>query len=394
MNHIPFPIEDAAELLQRFIAVRNRTMRLCEPLQVEDHIPQPMAEASPPKWNIAHTTWFFEEMVLKQFVRKYQPFDENFGYLFNSYYDSIGERSRRDKRSLSRPSVEVVFEYRRYVDEKIAEFLSSKELTLAAAELIVLGINHEQQHQELFLTDLKYAFGQNPLYPIYDEGWSGAEAAESQAEGFVSMPAGVYEIGHTGEGFCFDNERYRHKVYLGEYQIDRYLVKNSDYLLFIADGGYRNFRFWHSEGWELVQEHDLNAPMYWHKINGEWYQYTLAGLKKLNLNVPVCHISYFEAAAYAEYRGMRLPTEFEWEAASSEFDWGLRWEWTNSAYLPYPGFVKAPGAVGEYNGKFMINQMVLRGASIATPPGHSRNTYRNFFHPHARWQFSGIRLAR
>jgi len=381
--------------------VRGYTEKLCEPLQIEDYIPQPVVDVSPPRWNIAHTTWFFEEMILKRHVPEYKVFDENFGFLFNSYYNSIGNRTARDHRGdLSRPTVKHVFEYRHYVDGKMKELLSEPSAVLTSptddfglSDLIVLGLNHEQQHQELFLTDLKYTFSLNPLFPVYREDFAIEEKAESGAESFVEFKAGVYEIGFEGDGFCFDNELARHKVYLDDFQLSSRLVTNLEFLEFVQDGGYRDHKLWHSDGWEWVNQNGIASPLYWHRQNGEWFHFSLGGLRKLRLDAPVCHISFYEAAAFAEWREMRLPTEFEWEAASDKFDWGLRWEWTNSAYLPYPGFKKASGAVGEYNGKFMINQMVLRGASVATPEGHSRKSYRNFFQPPLRWQFTGIRLA-
>ena len=389
------PSEDLRSFYAR---VRKGTEELCLPLKTEDYIPQPVVDVSPPKWNIAHTTWFFEEMILKRFVPGYKVFDPDFGFLFNSYYNSIGERTARDHRGdLSRPTVEEVFEYRRYVDEKMDELLTSTEFGESGAdlrELVILGLNHEQQHQELFLTDLKFTFGCNPLFPIYRENYFPEEMIESGHAGFADVGSGIYEIGHTNDGFCFDNELARHKVYLNDFSISKRLVSNLEFLEFVDDGGYSNFRYWHSEGWDWIQQNRIEAPLHWHQSDGVWHHFTLGGLRKLPLDAPVCHISFYEAAAFAEWKEMRLPTEFEWEAASAHFDWGLRWEWTNSAYLPYPGFQRAAGAVGEYNGKFMVNQMVLRGASVATPEGHSRNTYRNFFHPPLRWQFTGIRLVK
>ena len=410
--------ETLAEFYSR---VRAYTEHLCEPLEIEDYIPQPAVDVSPPKWNIAHTTWFFEEMILKKFVPDYKVFDEDFGFLFNSYYNTIGERTARDHRgALSRPTVKQVFAYRKYVDEKMLELLSSPRAAapgilssppvlggVAAAsadgvvdgdgplrDLAILGLNHEQQHQELFITDLKYTLSVNPLFPAYRENYAPEETHESGTAGFIEFKEGVYEIGHTGEGFCFDNELSRHKVYLNDFEIASKLATNFDFLEFVNDHGYHDHRLWHSEGLDWVKQNAVDAPLHWHKIDGEWHQYTLGGIRKLDFDAPVCHVSFYEAAAFAEWKEMRLPTEFEWEAANQKFNWGLRWEWTNSAYLPYPGFKKPAGAVGEYNGKFMINQMVLRGASVATPSGHSRSTYRNFFHPHLRWQFTGIRLAR
>jgi ergothioneine biosynthesis protein EgtB len=382
------------DLKSFYTEVRNHTLELCEPLEIEDYIPQPIVDVSPPKWNIAHTTWFFEEMILKKFAEGYEEFDPNFGFLFNSYYNSVGERTKRDNRGdLSRPTVKNVFEYREYVDGKMKEFLQTN-LTENIKELVVLGLNHEQQHQELFITDLKYTLSCNPLYPVYKQDFALCEIGEIESNQFIEMEGGIYEIGFTGEGFHFDNELGRHKVYLHDFAIQKNLITNGEFLEFIEDGGYENHILWHSEGWDWVNENNINSPLYWNKTGGQWNQFTLGGLRKLNLKNPVCHVSFYEASAFAEWRGFRLPTEFEWEAASEMFDWGLRWEWTNSAYLPYPNFTKPEGAVGEYNGKFMINQMVLRGASVATPENHSRKTYRNFFHPPLRWQFTGIRLAK
>lgn len=382
------------DLRQFYALVREKTESLCIPLETEDYVPQPIIDVSPPKWNIAHTTWFFEEMILKPFDPEYRVFDPKFGFLFNSYYNTVGKRTLRDHRGdLSRPTVKQIFAYREYVDRAMQKFLA-RDLADDIRSLVILGLNHEQQHQELFLTDLKYSLGLNPLFPAYRDGLAPEETADSGEEGFLDTPAGIYEIGYSGDGFCFDNELAAHKVYLGNFSIRRRLVTNAEFLNFIRDGGYRDFRLWHSEGWDWVNRNNITAPMHWHEADGEWFNFTLGGLRHLTAEAPVCHVSFYEAAAFAEWKGMRLPTEFEWETASGGFDWGLRWEWTNSAYLPYPGYLKAEGAVGEYNGKFMINQMVLRGASVATPNGHSRSTYRNFFHPHLRWQFTGIRLAK
>lgn len=402
-------------LAELYSSVRSYTEKLCEPLEIEDYIPQPIVDVSPPKWNIAHTTWFFEEMILRKFAADYEVFDPQFGFLFNSYYNSIGDRTARDHRgAISRPTVKRVFEYRKYVDEKMLNLLSGLSVPsvvnsglttehtdkIKSAEtelrgLVILGLNHEQQHQELFLTDLKYTFSLNPLFPVYREGFSLVGKSEHASSNFLTVEAGNYGIGFSGDGFCFDNELSRHQVFLDQFEIRNTLVTNREWVDFIADGGYGDFRLWHSEGWDWVNQNNIGSPLYWHEQrDGKWFNYTLGGLRELVLDAPVCHVSYYEASAFAEWKGARLPTEFEWEVANDKFDWGLRWEWTNSAYLPYPGFKKPAGAVGEYNGKFMINQMVLRGASAATPPGHSRSTYRNFFHPHLRWQFTGIRLAR
>src|SRR5687768_14959215 len=398
------PGKQQIELSDFYSSVRQYTENLCEPLEIEDYIPQPIVDVSPPKWNIAHTTWFFEEMILKNFAPGYKVFDEQFGFLFNSYYNSIGDRTARDHRgALSRPTVKRVFEYRKHVDENMVKLLDSgpsdpnpqSEIrNPKLTDLVLLGLNHEQQHQELFLTDLKYTFSLNPFFPVYREDFSSVEKRESASGEFIQLDAGNYEIGFVGNSFCFDNELARHPVYVDSFEIQNTLVTNREYVEFIDDGGYRDFRLWHSEGLDWVNQNSIESPLYWHRRDGEWFNYTLGGLLPVEMDAPVCHVSFYEAAAFAEWKGMRLPTEFEWEAASDNCDWGLRWEWTNSAYLPYPGFQKAAGAVGEYNGKFMINQMVLRGASVITPPGHSRKTYRNFFHPHLRWQFTGIRLAR
>jgi len=380
-----------AELYQ---GVRSETERLREPLEIEDYIPQPVVDVSPPKWNIAHTTWFFEEMILKKHLPDYKVFDKHFGFLFNSYYDSIGQRTQRDHRgSLSRPTVKQVFAYRKYVDEQMNNLLTG-DIAEDVRSLVILGLNHEQQHQELFVTDLKYTFSVNPLFPVYREGYAPEEIAETAPSTFIEVEGGIHEIGHEGDGFCFDNELARHKVYLDDFAISDRLITNAEFDEFIEAGGYSDFRLWHAEGWDWVNQNQVGSPLYWHNRADGWQHFTLEGLRNMPPGAPVCHVSYYEAAAFAEWKGMRLPTEFEWEAASSKFEWGKRWEWTNSAYLPYPGFKKAAGAVGEYNGKFMINQMVLRGASAVTPEGHSRPSYRNFFHPHLRWQFTGIRLAR
>lgn len=387
--------KSAIEDLKAFYSkVRAKTLELCEPLEIEDYIPQPVVDVSPPKWNIAHTTWFFEEMILKKYAPNYAEFDPNFGFLFNSYYNSVGERTARNHRGdLSRPTVKKVFEYREYVDAKMSALLET-DLSEELKELIVLGLNHEQQHQELFLTDLKFTLSCNPLYPVYKQDFAIEEIGEIESNKFIEIAEGIYEIGFSGEGFHFDNELGRHKVFLHDFEIQESLVTNGEFLEFIEDGGYKNHLLWHSEGFDWVNENRINSPLYWNKTDGGWNHFTLSGLRKLNPKNPVCHVSFYEAAAFAEWKGLRLPTEFEWETASEKFDWGLRWEWTNSAYLPFPNFTKPAGAVGEYNGKFMINQMVLRGASPATPVGHSRKTYRNFFHPHLRWQFTGIRLVK
>ncbi|HEV7351223.1 ergothioneine biosynthesis protein EgtB [Telluribacter sp.] len=391
----PYPSPDLtspASLLGQYQSVRAYTEALCKPLQVEDYIPQPVEFISPPKWHLAHTTWFFEEFVLCKYQPGYQKYHADFSYLFNSYYNHVGTRVlRTDRGNITRPGVEEIYAYRRYVDEA-AHALLSREVSAELEEVVVLGLNHEQQHQELLITDLKYILGHNPVFPVYREGFSLTEVA-NQESGFVSVKEGLYDIGFTGEGFCYDNELGRHKVYLEAFDISKALVTNGEYLEFMNDGGYGRFELWLEEGWQWVNESQARAPLYWHHIEDDWYCYTLSGLQKVAPDSILCHINFYEASAFAEWKKMRLPTEFEWEVASSRLRWGERWEWTNSAYLPYPRFSKAPGAIGEYNGKFMCNQMVLRGASTATSPNHSRATYRNFFHPPLQWQCTGIRLV-
>jgi ergothioneine biosynthesis protein EgtB len=381
-------------LSQRYTQIRNHSVLICEPLQTEDYVVQPIVDVSPPKWHLGHSTWFFETFILQPFFKGYQVYNESFNYVFNSYYETVGARViRTDRGNLSRPSVNEVYQYRDYVDEAMLNFLQ-EPLSPDTEELLILGFNHEQQHQELLVTDIKYILGNNPLFPAYRSGSAKASAKNTATEPqMIAFKEGVYEIGHKESSFCFDNELGRHKVYLHDFSISSSLVTNRKYLEFLNDGGYKNFAYWHAEGWDWVKTNQVIAPMYWHLIDGVWHTYTFEGLQVLDLNAAVTHISYYEAYAFAEWSGRRLPTEFEWEVAAASFNWGERWEWTESAYLPYPGFNKAPGAIGEYNGKFMVNQKVLRGASEATPEGHSRFTYRNFFHPHLRWQYTGIRLA-
>jgi len=353
---------------------------------------QPVVEVSPPKWHLAHTTWFFETFVLKTSVKDFKEFDSNYNFLFNSYYEALGDRLiRADRGNLSRPSVADIYRYRRYIDEQMNIFLR-EPLSDETQALVLLGLNHEQQHQELLLTDIKYILGHNPLFPPYSNTYDHINYNSCNQE-YKSIKEGLYYIGFEGGSFCFDNELGKHRVFLQDFQISSTLVTNLQFLNFIEDGGYTKFKFWHLEGWEWVKQNEIKAPLYWYLIDEKWHNYTLQGLKELAPNEPVSHINYYEAHAYAEWAAKRLPTEFEWEAASSEINWGKRWEWTESAYLPYPGFKTDDGAIGEYNGKFMINQMVLRGASDYTSPYHSRSTYRNFFHPHLRWQNTGIRLA-
>ncbi|WP_423737773.1 ergothioneine biosynthesis protein EgtB [Chitinophaga caseinilytica] len=380
-------------LLRQYAQVRKWTETICRPLQKEDYVVQPVEDVSPPKWHLGHTTWFFETLVLKKFLPGYIEFDPMFNFVFNSYYESLGARViRTDRGNLSRPTVDEIYKYRKYVDSAMEQLLA-QPLPEEAETLITLGCNHEQQHQELLWYDIKYILGNNPLFPPYNES-PAPETPRSAPMHFIDMEAGVYEIGFAGEGFCYDNELGRHKVYLEPYAIADRPVTNGEFLAFIDAGGYREFSYWHAEGWDWVKRNNIQSPMYWHFDEGRWMNYTLQGLVPVEPAETLSHISFYEAAAFAAWKGLRLPTEFEWEAASGNFPWGQRWEWTESAYLPYPGFERVAGAVGEYNGKFMVNQKVLRGASEFTPTGHSRATYRNFFHPHLRWQLTGIRLAK
>ncbi len=388
-------------LLDQYRAVRAHSETLCAPLGPEDYVVQPVVDVSPPKWHLGHTTWFFETFLLVPHLPGYAAFDPDYNFVFNSYYETIGARVvRTDRGNLSRPTVADVYRYRRHVDDAMPRLLETAPVELH--DVILLGLHHEQQHQELLLTDIKYILGHNPLLPGYGPehgpGFASGAEAPTVAPGAkpVRLAAGLYQIGFAGDGFCFDNELGRHTVYLHEAELAGALVTNGEYREFIEAGGYDDFRPWHAEGWEWVKTNRVRAPLYWHLVDGAWHHYGfgVGGLQPVPPDEPVAHVSYYEAAAYAAWRGARLPTEAEWEAAAPNLRWGARWEWTESAYLPYPGFRKAPGAIGEYNGKFMVSQMVLRGASVATPPGHSRPTYRNFFHPPLRWQFTGIRLAR
>jgi len=382
-----------SDLLQYYLKTRNRSLDLCKGLNAEDYNLQGAEFTSPAKWHLAHTTWFFEEMILKNFLPNYKLFNAHYAFLFNSYYNTLGERVLRNNRGLlSRPYISEVFEFRAYIDRNIKLLLetSSEKNVL---ELVHLGLQHEEQHQELLQSDLKYSLSLNPINFV-DSSNSTLKKLVTEDNEWKKIPAGIYEIGHDGKGFCYDNELNRHKVYLESFEISKNLVTNSEYIDFIDDGGYDNFNFWLDEGWAWITKFGIKTPLYWRKNNKDWMHFTLEGLVAIEPNDFVNHISYYEAMAFASWKGQRLATEFEWEAAADHISWGSRWEWTNSAYLAYPGFKIAEGAVGEYNGKFMSNQMVLRGASIATTKGHSRKSYRNFFHSNAQWQFAGIRLVK
>lgn len=382
------------DIINAYKQTRNTTVKICKPLKTEDYVPQPMEDVSPPKWHFGHTSWFFETFILKEYYKDYKEFHPTFAYIFNSYYESEGEKLLRSERgTLSRPTVEDIYEYRQYIDKYMLIFLEKGSLRKETIERIILGLQHEQQHQELLITDIKYILGINPLHPIYTDH-AFCETLSNTKNEWISIPEGLNKIGYEGNDFCFDNEKSNHKIHINAFEISSNLVTNKEFIEFIEHGGYTNFNFWHAEAWNWLQQNKITAPLYWNKNKGTWKYYTLAGLKSIKLDAPVCHISYYEAFAYAQWKNVRLPTEFEWEIASEKLSWGQRWEWTESAYLPYPKYKKEKGAIGEYNGKFMVNQKVLRGASVATAQNHSRRTYRNFFHPNARWQFTGIRLAK
>ncbi|WP_394750716.1 ergothioneine biosynthesis protein EgtB [Spongiimicrobium salis] len=382
-----------ATLLDFFLETRKQTEDICAPLEIEDYVVQPVVDVSPPKWHLGHTTWFFEEFILKPHAPEYVIFDADFSFVFNSYYETVGKRVvRSDRGNLSRPSVQKVYEYRTYVTNAMEKFFGIDQ-SAALQDLLEIGIHHEKQHQELLLTDIKYILGNNPLLPEYSEKFKEHEI-EEHPQDWISIDEGIYEIGHQGSDFCYDNETGVHKVYVHSYQISNRLVTNGEFIGFIEAQGYQKFDLWHAEGWDWVNQNAVSAPLYWHKIDGIWHHYTMNGLQKVIPEAPLTHISYFEAFAYAQWKELRLPTEFEWEIAQAHFPWGKRWEWTESAYLPYPNYTKAPGALGEYNGKFMVNQKVLRGGSVATPTRHTRSTYRNFFQTNLRWQFTGLRLAK
>jgi ergothioneine biosynthesis protein EgtB len=395
---------DRATLLHRLRAVRERTTALAAPLSAEDQCVQSMPDASPAKWHLAHTTWFFEAMVLGPLAPGYQPVDPRYALLFNSYYEALGPRHPRPQRGLlTRPSVAEVGAYRAAVDGALARFIeqADDDSWAAAAPLLVLGLHHEQQHQELLLTDVLHLLSLNPLRPAYMTTSPSPPLPAADVRRWAERPGGLVDVGHSGSGFAFDNETPRHRVWLQPHALAQRLVSNAEYAAFIADGGYRRPSLWLSEGWALVQAAGWQAPLYW-TLDGDTpvSEFTLHGELPWRPDAAVRHISFFEAAACAEWAGARLPTEFEWEAAASSADAALlhqqddtAWQWTRSSYDPYPGFRPPAGAVGEYNGKFMVGQIVLRGGSSATPPGHSRASYRNFFPPAARWQFSGLRLA-
>jgi ergothioneine biosynthesis protein EgtB len=387
MKTAALPYDTMAEA---YAAVRAHSQALAAPLSAEDCAIQSMPDASPVKWHLAHTSWFFETVILGK-RPGYKPFDPRFAFLFNSYYEALGPRHPRPRRGLlTRPSLEEVYAYRAHIDRAMAEACGDEDLR----DTILLGLHHEQQHQELILTDIKHALFANPLLPAYRTEPVTAHPAHTLE--WREHRGGVALIGHDGADFCFDNEGPRHQALLRPFRITSRPVSNGEYQAFVADGGYRRPEFWLSDGWARVQEEGWDAPLYWlndDDATGSQLVFTLSGVQRLDPHAPVEHVSFYEAAAYAVWAGARLPTEFEWEAAAGLIPHGEVWEWTRSSYDPYPGFKPFEGVAAEYNGKFMVGQLVLRGGSVATPPGHARPSYRNFFPPGARWQFSGIRLA-
>jgi len=410
------------DLASRYRWVRDFSEKLCQTLEPEDCVVQTMPEVSPSKWHLAHTSWFFETFILREALPDYRPIHPQYAYLFNSYYNAAGKMHCRPKRGLiSRPTLGETFEYRHQIDGLMDALFQKPAILEKFAPRVVLGLHHEQQHQELMLTDIKHVFSENPLRPVFRER-SAPESAAVPLTRWERFPAGVYQVGYEGGGFHFDNEGPRHRQFVEAFQLAPRLVTNGDYLEFIEDGGYQRPEFWLSLGWFTVNEQRWEAPLYWEKRDGSWLVFTLAGMRELDESEPVCHVSYFEADAFARWAGARLPTEFEWEVAAATLPsagnfvenesfhprpvdetaasqplaqmFGDLWEWTSSSYSPYPGYSPTSGALGEYNGKFMCNQYVLRGGSCATSQSHFRKTYRNFFPPNARWQFMGIRLAK
>lgn len=389
----------AQDLVDAYLAVRAETERRAAPLSPEDQLIQSMPDASPAKWHRAHTTWFFEQFLLGEYVPGYRVFHPDYAYLFNSYYVTAGPRHARHQRGhLTRPGTEEVTAYRRHVDAAVVKFFQTTDAdTLTKlVPLVEVGLNHEQQHQELMWTDILHAFAQNPISPAYDAAWRLPESKPA-ADKWVTLNEGIHTVGHTDDSFHFDNEKPAHRALVGPVRLGRNLVTNAEWLAFMADGGYRTATLWLMDGFATVANEEWQAPGHWRRIDGEWRIMTLGGLQPIDPSAPVCHVSYYEADAFARWSGKHLPTEMEWEVAARagmlNDAFGIVWQWTRSAYAPYPGYRAIDGALGEYNGKFMINQLVLRGSSLATPEGHSRLTYRNFFYPHHRWQFTGLRLA-
>ncbi len=393
------PALSADLLLERYRATRAHSLHLAKPLSPEDRLAQSMPDCSPTKWHLAHTTWFFETFILTPNVTDYAPFDPAFGYLFNSYYEAVGPRHPRPGRGLiTRPSSREVTAYREHVDREM-ERLLARGVAPETRDLIVLGLAHEEQHQELILMDILHLFSLSPIDPVYSPS-APTPVTRRRDHKWLRFDGGEIEIGHQGEAFAFDNEGPRHCVVLAQYELASRLVTNGEWLSFMEDGGYRRHEFWHADGWARVLDETWTCPLYWRNDGGIWREMTLAGSRSLDLVAPVSHVSFYEAAAFAAWAGARLPTEAEWEHGATTKPAAFEqladsgWQWTGSAYLPHPGFTTSEGAVGEYNGKFMVGQMVLKGGACVTPPGHARPSYRNFFYPNQRWMFSGVRLAR
>jgi ergothioneine biosynthesis protein EgtB len=387
----PVSVSKKVSSAELFTQVRRYTEFVCEPLATEDYVVQPADHINPPKWHLAHTTWFFEEFILVPHYKNYRRFHPQYSLLFNDNYESLGNRVLQLNRgNMSRPTVEEIFQYRGYVDEHMIWLIT--DLPEDAKPILEIGLNHERQHQELLYTDIKFILGHNPLFPHYKTGIRETPKSDHDRE-FAHVSEGRYSIGNKKDTFAYDRESVAHSVVLKQFEIRKSLVTNQEYLQFIQDGGYQRPDYWFNDGWKWVKENNVAAPLYWHFIDVAWYRYALSGLERVSLDEPVTHISFYEASAFASWADMRLPTEFEWEAACDNFQWGQRWEHTNSAYLPYPGYQKSE-IVAEYNGNFMVNNMVLRGASAMTSENYSRKTYRNFFNPSWRWQFNGVRLCR
>lgn len=391
--------ELTARLLAAYRTVRDETERRTAPLSPEDQLIQSMPDASPAKWHRAHTTWFFEQFLLGEHCPGYKPYHPDYAYLFNSYYVTAGPRHARTQRGhLTRPGSEDVTAYRKHVDAAVAKFFeeASADKLTSLVPLIEVGLNHEQQHQELMLTDILHAFAQNPIPPAYDPKWTFPSSTRTGAE-WVTLTEGIHTIGHPNDTFHFDNEKPAHRALVGPVKLARNLVTNGEWLAFMNDGGYSTATLWLMDGFATVTNEEWQAPGHWRNIDGAWHIMTLGGLQPVDPAAPVSHVSYYEADAFARWSGKHLPTEMEWEVAARAGHlndaFGIVWQWTRSSYSPYPGYRAIEGALGEYNGKFMVNQLVLRGSSLATPEAHSRVTYRNFFYPHHRWQFTGLRLA-
>ena len=400
-------------LLKKFIRTRNKSVEICKNIELEDYSVQPHEDISPPKWHLAHTSWFYEEVLLSKLSRTKTLYNNEYKLLYNSYYKSVGKHWEQSKRGLlSRPTVKEILHYRKYIDKEIIKFIEGSKENFKQKYLIELGIHHEQQHQELLFMDIKYILGINPSYPKFKKNKLPRTKKASNRE-WKKFTEGIYEIGHNGNEFSYDNEKPKHKIYIYSFKIQQSFVSNAEYLNFIKCNGYKKPKYWLSKGWEWINHNNICAPLYWHQINSKWYEFTLYGLKKLDLNRPVCHISYYEASAYSNWSGYRLPSEQESEIFLKNYEnedqkanknilhpintnknSNNLWWWTNSHYSAYPRYIPYKGILEEYNEKFMCGQFVLKGGAIVTPTNHYRYTYRNFYEPHQRWMFSGIRLAK